>query len=258
MIKIKRCECPNLLKNKPLRAHYYNNQDVTDDLLNMQYDKCAYCEKLLDQEKEVDHYIPREDLIIEVDENGKKIYDWNRLNKWENLLYACRKCNGAKKKVSPFGKISGERVIIDPTEPNIDPEEYIDFIIENYHSVRIKVTVCEKDKKTLGKTTIDSLRLDTRKDHIGALLRKGIELENDFLKLLVNLKAGLRITHIECQQRLNEIDLSMKPNSPFTGFSRAFFKQRIKQFYQDEAPLLEEELGKPVELTITIPKGCQL
>lgn len=257
MIKIERREAPDLLKKTELKAHYYNDTNVTDALLEMQHNKCAYCEKLLDQEKEVDHYIPKDNFVIEEDENGQKRYDWNQLNQWKNLLYACRKCNGAKKKESPFDK-TGKRLIIDPSESDIDPEEYLDFIIEDYHSIKIHITACEKDNKPLGRTTIDALRLDERKDHIGALSKTGIVLENVFLKLLINLKNGLSISHVNCQKNLDKISLSMKPMSPFTAFARAFFKQRLKVFYQDEASIIEEEIGRSIELPITIPEGCQV
>lgn len=64
----------------------------------MQHEKCAYCEKNIKEGAQVDHFVPQEDFFTGNDSNGKKQYNWNDANNWKNLLYACSKCNGAKKR----------------------------------------------------------------------------------------------------------------------------------------------------------------
>ena len=63
MIQINRTECPEILKNSPRRKSYYNNEQVTFALHRMQYGKCAYCEKLLKDNAQVDHFIPLESFV---------------------------------------------------------------------------------------------------------------------------------------------------------------------------------------------------
>jgi 5-methylcytosine-specific restriction endonuclease McrA len=148
MIKIQRCQCPSILKKPILLQSYYNHQDVTKALRNMQFGKCAYCEKLIDDGYQVDHYIPIEEYITSIDLKGKKQYNWHIANKWENLLYSCTNCNGAKKKEKPFhGK---KRVIIDPTNLKTDPEKHIDFIIFDKNTINAIIAVTPRNKSQLG------------------------------------------------------------------------------------------------------------
>ena len=163
MIQIQRNDCPEILQRNTLRASYYNNEQVTDVLFRMQFGKCAYCEKSIKEGAQVDHYVPIDEYVTGKNSKGKKQYNWNQANRWENLLYSCVKCNGAKTNENPF--CNGTRVIIDPSDLTDDPEKHIDFIIINKDSIDMMVSVIPKDSSVLGKHTINYLKLkmQTRK-----------------------------------------------------------------------------------------------
>ncbi|MDP2276982.1 MAG: HNH endonuclease, partial [Nitrospirota bacterium] len=219
MIKINRENIiPDPLKKNPLTSKSYQEPDVQLALTRMQFNKCAYCEKSLGQEKQIDHFRPQEEFVIGYDDKGKKIYDWNRANRWENLLYACKDCNGAKTKNPPFDLVTGERLIIDPSADDIDPEEYIDFVITEHLTSRVNVIVTNKNNKKLGRDTVDKLRL-ARKRHTGDLKQFCLELYIHFAKLLLHLKNGRDINEKECQDKLSYIKRSMDPRQPYTAFA---------------------------------------
>ena len=131
MIKILRESLPSCL-NKPDHEFLENDctkPEVKHTLLAMQHGKCCYCEKDFSDmgsiEIEVEHFIPKHACK---DNNGN--IQWHIANKWENLLYACKTCNGNKGKKHPKSG-TGQLQIIDPTNEVIDPEDHIDFIIDD-------------------------------------------------------------------------------------------------------------------------------
>ena len=191
MIKINRGPCPEILVSAPRAASSYNSNTVTDALSLMQYGKCAYCERDIRSAAHVDHYIPREEFVTGTDSDGKKQYNWDEANKWENLIYSCIKCNGAKK-VPPFrGK---KRVIIDPTNRRIDPEKFIDFKVHGLGTLNVNVSVTPIKSSPLARNTIKNLRLDVRDDHIGDLQTYALELGHIFLNLIVDVNKGKDLT----------------------------------------------------------------
>ena len=252
MIKINRAQCPNILQNPPRAKSSYNNPSVTSALETMQFTKCAYCETRIVIGAQVDHYIPREEFVTGTDTNGNKIYDWDAANEWENLIYSCSKCNGTKK-TPPF--LNGTRVIINPTLPNSNPENFLDFRVLGEGSLNIVVVIIPKNKSPLGKSTIEILNLDTRIDHLRPLRQLAIKLESLFLSLIVNIKDGIDINDQDNQNKLSEIYNSMLSNHPYAGFTRAFFNRRMEEFKQHEKPDIEKKLNSSVNLNITIPKG---
>ena len=252
MIRIYRYPCPSVLLNTPRSESCYNNNSVTSVLNQMQFEKCAYCEKNMRDGAQVDHYIPLEEFVTGLDANGEKQYNWNEANRWENLVYSCIKCNGAKKTNAPFK--GATRLIIDPTTRS-NPENYLDFKVLGKGTKDIRVTIIPKANSSLGKNTIDKLKLDIRKDHIDPLNLLAIEFESLFLTLLVKINQGQDINHQDCQNKITSILTYMLSNSPYSGFSRAFFRQRLEEFEQKEKPSIERALGHNVNLTITIPTG---
>ena len=95
----------------------------------MQHRKCCYCEKIIDLrdkfpdddnlvngshvEKHVEHFRPK----------GKEEYR-HLTNDWNNLLLACNTCNvhkGQKFEVDECG----DPLCIDPSNPDINPEDHL-------------------------------------------------------------------------------------------------------------------------------------
>ncbi len=102
---------------------------IKSDLFAMQHRKCCYCEKLQEQAKyrDVEHFRP------------KSRYWWLAWT-WDNLLFACVDCNREYKREqfplapgsSPLMMMQAppgdERpLVIDPTAPEIDPLDEIEF-----------------------------------------------------------------------------------------------------------------------------------
>lgn len=65
----------------------WNEREVRRALYEMQFRKCAYCERLRDEtrESDIDHFRP-------------KVKYWWLAYVWDNLLFSCRHCNQEHKK----------------------------------------------------------------------------------------------------------------------------------------------------------------
>ncbi len=165
MIKVNRANAPTVLKSSPQRGTHYSKKEVVQALWNMQREKCCYCEQIIPKEghaKAVEHFQP------------KSIFKFLR-NDWKNLLLACAECNGTKsdkfpveltdnnnlakvvylKKVVPK---RGKPLLIDPSDPHIDPEDHIDFLVDesNFETLGIPI---EKGRSKRGRVTIEVIRL---------------------------------------------------------------------------------------------------
>lgn len=134
----------------------YAAEDVKNQLLADQHNKCAYCEKLIEGSyNDVEHYRP------------KSKYFWLGYE-WNNLLYACNICNRTCKNaefplrdesVRCLAKqdISAEEpLIVNPAQE--DPK---DFIVFNQHIAQPKIINGKESDK--GKTTIELFKLNERK-----------------------------------------------------------------------------------------------
>lgn len=166
MIKISRENAPVVLKNSPQKGTHYNKKEVVTALWRMQKEKCCYCEQKISDEghsKAVEHFQP------------KSIFKFLK-NDWENLLLACSQCNGSKsdkfpveltddnnnpkvvllKKTTP--KKKGKKLLVDPSDPNIDPEDHIDFIVDDSNFEELGIPKEKKGSKE-GRITIDVVNL---------------------------------------------------------------------------------------------------
>ena len=162
MIKIERCECPDVLEKSPVEGNRYRNKGVVNKLWEMQYGKCCYCEQKIPSEghsKAVEHFKP------------KSTFRYLR-NDWKNLLLTCPQCNGKKSDKFPVEltdesretkviylqtESDAEPLIIDPSNPNIDPQEHIDFIVDDIDNEL--GLIIARNNSELGKLTIDVVDL---------------------------------------------------------------------------------------------------
>lgn len=254
MIKINREDCPPYL-NKPeqnFRKRDYANTDVKEAILRMQRRKCCYCEIDLDRSgslmKEVDHYIPRTAEEFQ-DQAGNP--QWHLANSWTNLLFSCRNCNSKKSNKHPFGNTGGQRLLIDPTEATCDPEDNIDFILDDgllAHNI--------KGKTSLGGTTTEMLRFNVRTELIGGFFRISLELQNKINDLLLALldKNDTRIEALKA-----ELSRSMSAHCEFAAFRRAFMAKKIQVLNRETIPYLERRHNKEIDsIEIDFPKGAEV
>lgn len=165
MIKIKRADCPRVLR-KPKAKAAYRNKRVVKTLWDMQFEKCAYCEMKIPCEghqKTVDHFRP------------KGIFK-SRVNDWKNLLLVCAQCNGRKSDRFPveltnnicetkvvYTKIDTDNsgLLIDPSDLEIDPEKHLDFHIDEIFGNDYGM-ICAKDDCRRGRETIKVIGLDNQ------------------------------------------------------------------------------------------------
>ncbi len=221
MIWIRRTPCPETLRGKTSQGTHYNKSEVVSALWAMQHGKCCYCERRLPETghlKAVEHFRP------------KAVFAGLR-NEWRNLLLACSQCNG--KKGSKFPEIlsdqpGGESVlyldteqpaILDPSDPEIDPEDHIDFDFSGPEWADSFAVIMAKNGSLLGEETIRTVCLDagfyTRERR--ARYRRVILVS--YVNLLEAFDHGDQ-DRITAQRQ--SFELLMAPQQPYAGLARSF------------------------------------
>ena len=150
-------------------AGIYGHTEVKRRLVAMQHDKCAFCESKVTHIAygDVEHFRPKGEC--QQDENAAAQtpgYYWLAYT-WENLLFACQRCNQERKKnLFPLAdetkrardhrqSIAGEKpLLIDPV--NEDPQQLIGFDpvgvpypIRNNRRAKATITVLGLDRPKL-------------------------------------------------------------------------------------------------------------
>ncbi len=165
MISINRDDCPEKLAGGSSAQDRYAHREVVRTLHLMQHGKCCYCELEISDEghgKAVEHFAP------------KAVFEGRR-NDWENLLLACAQCNGKKSDDFPVEMLtdeldepkvvylanpeSGTPLVINPSNPSIDPEAHLDFVLDEKNDLHHGL-IHSKDNSNMGRVTIDVLGLD--------------------------------------------------------------------------------------------------
>lgn len=252
MIKIQRGDCPPVLSksdNEFVKSDY-NKPDVLSTLLEMQYRKCCYCERdigsLPKTEREVDHFIPKS---VYKDNNGN--IQWHLANKWENLLYACRSCNGRKSDANPFNQTTGEQEIINPSG-EINPEDHIGFITDDDTIVNFK----EKNGSRIGRSTIEKLKLFSRHDLVQGFRIRKVEIDKEFTNLINFIESE---NNNMIQSCIHELKKVMSAHTPFAAFNRAYIKERLRKLNERQILKIESEHKRTFQrIDITFPVGCEL
>lgn len=244
MISIERGPCPDVLGKKPSSGVAYRNQQVVHSLWSMQHGKCCYCEQAIPEEghqKAVEHFRPQSIF------KGRK-------NDWENLLLACPQCNGKKSDKFPVQltrRVDEVKVIylqkesesdlclielfdlllIDPSDSNIDPEDHIDFIVddrENDYGL-----IIARNNSSKGKTTIEAIGLSN-----GFYTRKHRDLlASELLPLYAQmLRAKNQKEERQLDRIKREFEMYMSAKSELSALARAFAKYKR----------LDENFGLPI------------
>lgn len=251
MIKINRAVCPKCLQKPTCEfvEQDYKRKETIEALSKMQHGKCCYCERKFDvgrTEREVEHYVPKSAFK---DRYGN--IQWHLANKWENLLYACRTCNSRKGSQLPFNKTTKECEIIDPSCGDIDPEDHIDFVVEDCY-----ITFREKNKSLLGRSTINKLRLTERFDIHSRFRKMKIQIEVHFMNL-INALVNDDTTEFTSQK--DELSKSMSAHNPFTAFQRSFIAKRLKDLNENGIPRLEQQHRRVFQrITIQFLHGSEV
>ncbi len=210
MIKIDRdrVECPTILINGGDVDSQNCHREVVDSLHEMQYQKCCYCEKHIYNEGQgqaIEHFRPK----------APNQYPHLK-NEWTNLLHACGDCNGKKGEKFDLDE-DEDPLFIDPSDPNIDPEDHLRFNVDdedpNYGEVK------PKDNSKNGDYTIREIglnRLDYRKDRV--------DIVPKLLKVFIDIKFASN--NLTKQQKIQELENMLKANNPYAAFARAWTRYK--------------------------------
>lgn len=226
MISIARSGCPKELAGASRANDRYAHEGVVAALYAMQHGKCCYCECMISEEghgKAVEHFAP------------KSVFRAKR-NDWDNLLLVCSGCNGKKSDLFPVEVLSdqpdevkvvyvteptsGEPVVINPSTPEVNPEDHLDFVLDDRaDDFGLIYAVGESSR---GRTSIDVLGLDRafntkmHRDHI-------IQLSKDYFTLLT----AMNMEHSAETKRLEaEFRMLVSSRSRLTAVSRAFVREK--------------------------------
>ena len=222
MIKIKRCKCPTVLKDSPSTGSKYKCKKVVNSLWKMQHGKCCYCEHKIPDEghsKAVEHFRPQ------------SIFKYLR-NDWKNLLLSCPQCNGKKSDKFPVELTSESNetkivyhknntvkkpLIINPSDPDIDPEDHIDFHVDIKNQEWCGI-IKENNHSELGRSTINIIGLD-RKYYTQQRKKLCIEL----LFIYCSFLEALELSHTgKIQFCKDKIEMMMSAASEYAAFVRSF------------------------------------
>lgn len=209
MIKINRCDCPPMLTRGGSIDNPDCHKEVVKTLHTMQYGKCCYCEKKIDtkgNEQAIEHFRP------------KAPNQFPQLkNEWTNLLHACANCNGKKKKQFPVAA-NNNPLIINPSEPLIDPEDHFDFEVDDEDDIsfgRIKA----KNNSAQAITTIETIGLDLSRRR-----RDRCSIYKELFTAYMDIKqAEDKITK---DQKIKIFEARLGANYPYAAFARVFARKK--------------------------------
>ena len=170
-------------------------------LMKMSHDKCCYCECKIHEESkypEVEHFYPKKwypELVVA----------------WENLLPACKRCNGNKRDHD-----TGKDPILHPVKD--EPKDHLKLV--NYWFL---------EKTTLGKQTIRVIKLN---DIPRRMVEIRLEIDERFHKELVllehlaqDLLDGIVTTNLRKELIVNKMKVILSeclPQSRYAAASATF------------------------------------
>lgn len=211
MIKIIRGDSPPMLTRGGSIDNPDCHREVVDKLHTMQHGKCCYCEKKIAKEgheQAIEHFRP------------KAQNQFPQLkNEWINLLHSCANCNGKKGNKFPVDA-NGNSLIINPSDPSIDPEDHFDFEVDDADVSygRIKA----KNNSVLANTTIEEIDLDLvdrRRDRCSIY----IGLYRAYMEIV---DADLAKDGITKNQKIRAFEAMLGANCAYAAFARAFARKK--------------------------------
>ena len=238
MISINRLSAPEFLtkRNDEFAENNYSHPTVRARLKEMQFYKCCYCErdlKELESEIEGEHFIPRKSPSHK---NANNETQWHLVNAWNNLLLSCRTCNLVKGAKPPFSN-AGIRLIIDPSDPNIDPENEIKFDINDD-----VLSLYDLNRSSpLGESTIESIGLYTNLFLIGKFRKARTSIESEFNNLLTAIENEDVVSMNDICTQISDLT---RANTPFAAFCRSVVRMRQKKLRESDIPKLEAHYRK--------------
>ena len=228
-------------------SNIYAHKSVKAALKKAQRGKCCFCETIIEDESDVEHFRPKAAYRQTASgELVKPAYYWLAYD-WSNLFLSCIPCNQRHKKnlfplADPDRRMTShdsehavadeEPLFIDPAR--LDPEEHISFRLQYPYPV---------NDSPAGRATIKSLRLDreqlnvSREERLRSLkLHYALTLKeervNRMLKQLVGRGPSEELAllldlHQRIQEAKKSLDEASKGNGSYSAMIRAAIKQRF-------------------------------
>lgn len=223
MIRIRRTDCPSVLKKRPTSNTAYRNEEVVKKLAEMQFEKCCYSEMKIPPDghgKAVEHFRPQSIF------RGLQ-------TQWDNLLLVCPNCNGKKSDKFPVmltddpgntkviyvkKRTKKTAAIINPADPKATPERELTYILRDPADFWYG-HITPRNGSLKGKLTIEVTGIGDeffRK-------RRRERLINCLLRTLCDLIQSRDNNDMEQLGVFRErFESYMRPQAPFAGLAREF------------------------------------
>jgi len=149
---------------------------------------------------------------------------------------------------------NGVRLIIDPSHPDIDPENHITFTFSLDFPL---VDYSEKNGSVLGMTTIGSLKLKDRDD---LLLKKFPKIYAEIRSFFIDLlTAIIDQDTTKRKQKEEELRRVMSAHFPFASFKRQCVRSEVKVLNGSWISKAKIKYNRDYEETIIdFPKGYEV
>jgi uncharacterized protein (TIGR02646 family) len=210
----------------------YAHPMVKQALLQAQYEKCCFCERLTDEKDgDVEHFRPKAAYQQDV---GQPLqypgYYWLAYE-WSNLYFSCMSCNSRRKKnlfplYNPDQRATNHQQSIGQEQPLLidpgheDPEAFIGFCSETPFAI---------DDNLRGQRTIEILGLDTRPALKDSRLQKlqSLKCIYQIIQIAVGHPENTEIQKlaVEAQQLLQE---AVQNDSEFSAAVRSALRSDFR------------------------------
>jgi uncharacterized protein (TIGR02646 family) len=218
-------------RNFMFYSSIYGHKEVKNELIELQHDKCCFCESKIGHTDfgDVEHFRPKGGWVQDDETIFTPGYYWLAYN-WDNLFLSCKKCNQRHKR-NFFPLLNDKRafchtdniddelpIFIHPVFDN--PESHIEFIEEE---------VYEKDDSIRGKVTVEKLGLD----RIPLTNQRREKLKP--IKHLYSLYKSVQTEEIELKNKTKEIIkeyyfAAQQDSTEYASMLRCFFRKNPIDF----------------------------
>jgi len=199
----------------------YGHATVKNVLRKAQFDKCCFCERRTET-GDVEHFRGKGGYQQkEGDKIGKPGYYWLAYD-WENLLFACEKCNRSFKRsyfplANPKQRAKSHHDNLNLEKPlfihpvNEDPEKFIEFIGS-----------IPRAKNEKGKVTIERIGLKR------PFLNEERFEYYQILKLIFKASQNQNLSNIEREEYKKQLKNATQSSSPYCSMIRSAIKQNFR------------------------------
>jgi uncharacterized protein (TIGR02646 family) len=204
-----------------INSSLYGAKGVKQTLMEMQHDKCCFCESKITHIAygDVEHFRPKKAVLEDDGHRRQPGYYWLAYT-WENLLLSCEICNRrhkrdrfpieGKRARRPEDALDQERpLFIDPAGPD-DPETLITFT-ERGRAVAV-------DSNRHGETTIKALNLN--RDPLEEKRRKHLQFLRGWLT--VKQLAERLQDKSEWASAIQQLEQCARADAEYAGLTRSF------------------------------------